>query len=262
MASRLVRFVVSVYVLCAIAHTTYAFFLAPAVRSVVFTGSDIERRSNGTASEAASLSAARAQSTQPRSKAHQDKLLLSGPRKHPALENAGVRAADIRQEDAGDRVWAAAEAAEASSKKGKKKSNKFVPYTPPASLQDSKALVDLRLNGIAGAEWHRDQIYWHPPSHVKAHSSPVEPGLVPTQHSTPVPMSEDQFLSMTFGSALQPSKVIPYFYRATGPDEPGFNREDITIATLVTGNRFKVFERLVEKYQGARSMLLGATSCG
>jgi hypothetical protein len=45
---------------------------------------------------------------------------------------------------------------------------------------------------------------------------------------------------------MGPSNVIPYFYRAKG----SFDSDDITVTTLITSNRFKVFARLVEKYRG------------
>jgi hypothetical protein len=69
-----------------------------------------------------------------------------------------------------------------------------------------------------------------------------------TQHAifTPIMMSEDLFLSKAFAQSMRPSKIIPFFYRAFGE----FDKEDITLTTLVTSNRFKVFARLVENYQG------------
>lgn len=49
------------------------------------------------------------------------------------------------------------------------------------------------------------------------------------------------------GSGPGGGRIIPYFYRAQGE----IREEDITITTLVTGNRFGVFERLVRSYDGA-----------
>ncbi|KAF9485941.1 hypothetical protein BDN70DRAFT_822694 [Pholiota conissans] len=49
---------------------------------------------------------------------------------------------------------------------------------------------------------------------------------------------------------MRPSNIMPYYYRARG----SFNAEDITITTLITSNRFNVFERLVEKYRGPISV--------
>jgi hypothetical protein len=65
-------------------------------------------------------------------------------------------------------------------------------------------------------------------------------------HSEAVPMSEDLFLSKAFANSMRPTKIVPFFYRATGNVDP----EDITITTLITSNRFKVFAQLVERYRG------------
>ncbi|KAF8633341.1 hypothetical protein AX17_004513 [Amanita inopinata Kibby_2008] len=65
-------------------------------------------------------------------------------------------------------------------------------------------------------------------------------------------MDEDLLLSEAFASSLRPSKIIPYFLRA----RDSFSREDITIATLITRNRLKVFMRLVEQYQGPISVAI------
>lgn len=66
-------------------------------------------------------------------------------------------------------------------------------------------------------------------------------------HSEPVYMNEDVFLSKAFSGSMHPSKILPYFYRASGQFDP----EDITIATLITSNRFQVFKRLVQRHKGA-----------
>ncbi|KAJ7072628.1 glycosyltransferase family 49 protein [Mycena amicta] len=65
-------------------------------------------------------------------------------------------------------------------------------------------------------------------------------------------MSETLFLSKAFANSMQPSKIIPFFYRARG----AFDQEDITITTLVTSNRFQVFARLVERYSGPISVTI------
>ncbi|KAJ7717827.1 glycosyltransferase family 49 protein [Mycena maculata] len=65
-------------------------------------------------------------------------------------------------------------------------------------------------------------------------------------------MSEDLFLSKAFATSMSPSKIVPFFYRATGT----FEKEDITITTLVTSNRFQVFARLVERYPGPISVTI------
>ncbi|KAF9418110.1 hypothetical protein BGZ94_009781, partial [Podila epigama] len=50
----------------------------------------------------------------------------------------------------------------------------------------------------------------------------------PNRHEVP----EDYFLSKAFGNAMQPSRVIPYYFKAEGK----FDKEDITITTLITEN--------------------------
>jgi glycosyltransferase-like protein LARGE len=97
----------------------------------------------------------------------------------------------------------------------------------PYSVSDSAALL----------EGSSDVIHW--PSSAYA----LQNGL---GHEKPVAMSEDLFLSKAFAGAMRPSKIVPFFYRATG----GFDKEDITITTLVTSNRFQVFAGLVERYPG------------
>jgi hypothetical protein len=64
--------------------------------------------------------------------------------------------------------------------------------------------------------------------------------------SSSLQISEDFFNSKVFGESLGPSKIIPYYYRATEI----LDGEDITIVTLVTIDRFKVLAALVENYQG------------
>ncbi|KAK4705066.1 hypothetical protein P7C70_g1145, partial [Phenoliferia sp. Uapishka_3] len=233
---RLAKFGLSLYLLIAIAYTAYHFILAPAFNALI--GGPSRPLPSPTTSK---------------NNAPPKALLVDLPlqaKKHPALENAGVRAADIRKEELGDKVWAAAEAAELT-KKGKKSKPVFQEYHPPAVIHDGSELVRKRLHGLDGAEWDVDQMHWHEPMDQRAHSGPASNHLpAKGANRAPVPMSEDHFLSLSFSSSLQPSKVIPYYYRASAPDQPGFNKEDISITTLVTSNRFKVFERLVQQYQG------------
>jgi glycosyltransferase-like protein LARGE len=173
--------------------------------------------------------------------------------KHAALETAGVKAADIRNEDASDPVWQAAEAAEKNANKGGKNSKvKVQPYVRPDHLIGGHQLAHRRMHGMDGAEWDQDKMYWFHPESPEAHAGPPStPAPYEDGSKSPLPLSEDHFLSLSFGNALQPSKVIPYYYRASDPDRIDFRKEDITITTLVTSNRFEVFQRLVERYQGS-----------
>lgn len=74
-----------------------------------------------------------------------------------------------------------------------------------------------------------------------------------SSHSSDVPpffMPEALLLSKAFSQSLQPSKIYPYFYRAT----TSFDQDDITVTTLITRNRLKVFRELVLNYDGPISV--------
>jgi hypothetical protein len=53
-------------------------------------------------------------------------------------------------------------------------------------------------------------------------------------------------ISKGFSNTLKPTKIIPYYYRAWHEHE----RDDITVTTIVTSNRFEALARLVEQYKG------------
>lgn len=59
-------------------------------------------------------------------------------------------------------------------------------------------------------------------------------------------------LSKVFSEAMGPSKVIPYYFKA----QESFDNEEVTIATLVTHNRFKVLSRLASHYRGPVSVAI------
>lgn len=59
-------------------------------------------------------------------------------------------------------------------------------------------------------------------------------------------IEESIILSKAFPHLMKPSQIIPYYYYASGT----FDKEDITITSLITSNRFQTLERLVERYQG------------
>ncbi|ELU39203.1 hypothetical protein AG1IA_06765 [Rhizoctonia solani AG-1 IA] len=54
------------------------------------------------------------------------------------------------------------------------------------------------------------------------------------------------FVSKLFDTAPKLMDVMPYYYRASH----GHENEDVTVATIVTSNRFEALARLVEQYQG------------
>ncbi|SCV68540.1 BQ2448_661 [Microbotryum intermedium] len=276
---RLAKFCLTVYLLAALCYTAYHFVVDPAVRAVLGSDAEVElelqRLSEAHAAAAAAAAAAGAGGAAGAAAGGVDgasssalvsqiaaqvqggivtavdadgKLIGTKTKnRHAALETAGVRASDIRKEDSHDKVWAAAEMAAKAGKKIK------ATYIRPKDLIDGRELVRTRVEGLESVEWDADQMVWHHPSHPLAHSGPSSD---PSQwnHDTgprdTLALSEDHFLSLSFSSSLQPSKVIPYYYRASDPDRPDFNKEDITITTLITSNRLEVFKRLVERYQG------------
>ncbi|KAH9917541.1 uncharacterized protein B0H18DRAFT_1087043 [Fomitopsis serialis] len=90
-------------------------------------------------------------------------------------------------------------------------------------------------------------------------SSSAEPFIFPISelvhrlgmdHATRTSIHEATLLSKAFAGALHPTRVIPFYYRATG----SAGADDVTITTLVTRNRFKVFRQLVERYRGPISV--------
>lgn len=265
---RLARFGASLYILAAIVYTAYHLVLVPAASYVSGPSSrSLARQEQQPAPRAILLEAGQQADVAASARGGASAVegatstTTSSKNRHAALETAGVRAADIRSEDSRDPVWAAAESAD---KKGAKKAKPGV-YHPPEKLLDGRELVRTRVHGFDGVDWDQDQVVWHHPSTDLAHSGPNSPertlklyGNNPRGVKT---TSEDELLSLSFGSSLQPSKVIPYYYRATEPDRPDFNTEDITITTLVTSNRFTVFERLVERYQGASFSYVPSSGC-
>lgn len=117
------------------------------------------------------------------------------------------------------------------------------PFTAPARYnQPANAVAsftsrqELQFLNISN-----EIIYWTPSQLVEKYS------VVENAAVLPITMTEDSFLSKAFSQSMRPSKIVPFFYRATG----GFDKDDITITTLITSNRFKVFAQLVENYEGA-----------
>ncbi|KAF7725926.1 hypothetical protein EC973_009163 [Apophysomyces ossiformis] len=59
-------------------------------------------------------------------------------------------------------------------------------------------------------------------------------------------MPETFVMSKIFSDAMGPSNLTPYFFKARKPVE----KEDLTMATLVTHDRFEVLSRLASHYRG------------
>ncbi|KAI0757386.1 glycosyl-transferase for dystroglycan-domain-containing protein [Daedaleopsis nitida] len=63
---------------------------------------------------------------------------------------------------------------------------------------------------------------------------------------------EETLLSKAFSEAIHPTRIIPFYFKASGTVDP----DDVTITTLVTTNRFRVFKQLVERYRGPISVTI------
>jgi hypothetical protein len=68
-------------------------------------------------------------------------------------------------------------------------------------------------------------------------TDPSESASAESSSMIPMDMTESLFLSKAFAQSMQPNRIIPFFYKATG----NFDQDDIIITTLITGNRFNIF---------------------
>ena len=84
-------------------------------------------------------------------------------------------------------------------------------------------------------------------STLHSDSSDLGPQLFGSYNtSSAYTVSQQTLLSKAFAHSLHPTRIVPYFYRA----ERTFDEDDVTITTLVTSNRFRVFKQLVDRYRG------------
>lgn len=67
-----------------------------------------------------------------------------------------------------------------------------------------------------------------------------------TDNASLAAIPETLLMAKAFADGMQPSKIVPYHYKAS--ESPA--KEDITIITQITANRLQAFERLVEAYDG------------
>lgn len=84
---------------------------------------------------------------------------------------------------------------------------------------------------------HEETLHW-----------PATPNEKNELRSSEVAMKESLFLSKAFSQSMQPCEIIPFYYKGSAK----FEEDDITITTLVTFHRFKVFAELARRYRGAR----------
>ncbi|KAF9920860.1 hypothetical protein FBU30_009195 [Linnemannia zychae] len=65
-------------------------------------------------------------------------------------------------------------------------------------------------------------------------------------------IEEDAVIHKVFSNTIQPSKVLPYYFKAVRDFDP----ESVTITTLITYDRYPVFSKLVTNYQGPISVTI------
>ncbi|KAG9326716.1 hypothetical protein KVV02_002912 [Mortierella alpina] len=65
-------------------------------------------------------------------------------------------------------------------------------------------------------------------------------------------IEEDAVLHKVYANTMQPSKVLPYYFKAVREFDP----ESVTITTLITFDRYPIFSKLVTNYQGPISVTI------
>lgn len=117
------------------------------------------------------------------------------------------------------------------------------PLSDPSASNNSSAPPPVlpwhEWGRVHGVEWNKQVVYWPSSNIPENHAIRDTPSIATT-------VAEDLFLNKAFHNSLQPSKVIPFYYRATNT----IQKQDITITTLVTSDRFRVLAALVHRYQG------------
>lgn len=118
-------------------------------------------------------------------------------------------------------------------------------------LSVTRRFLDTKLPDLEKADvWGEDLIFWEPSSFLSSAF------VSHTRHATP----ESLFLSKAFSHSMRPNRVIPFYFKASGPSMDGtLAKEDITLLTIVTSNRFSVLGRLAKRYQGPISVALHVT---
>lgn len=112
---------------------------------------------------------------------------------------------------------------------------------PSRKISELNRGVSLHNNvGLEKLRWMEEPVYWRPSPRFFFKTSPRKP----------LSMTEQLFLNKAFSQSLQPTNVVPFYYRSSKSSEKRPSYEDISIATLVTSNRFLVLAKLASKYQG------------
>lgn len=113
--------------------------------------------------------------------------------------------------------------------------------SPSRKLSELNRGASLHINvGLEKLRWMEEPVYWRPSPNFFFKTSPRKP----------LSMTEQLFLNKAFSQSLQPTNIVPFYYRSSKSIEKRPSSEDISIATLVTSNRFVVLAKLAHKYQG------------
>ncbi|KAK9766120.1 hypothetical protein K7432_005024 [Basidiobolus ranarum] len=93
------------------------------------------------------------------------------------------------------------------------------------------------------------------PRNPAGHLSQLPMAKTPRPHNWPnseEPVEQQYLFSKLFSESMQPTNLIPYYYKM----DPAPPKKEITVATLITSDRFHVFEKLVRNYKGPISVAL------
>lgn len=230
---RLARLSFTLYLLTAISYTSWHFLLQP-VASLIIYGS--------------------AAGIQPPAMTADQLAYVPPVLDSKADLDAKIERALHINEDKGDKLWGRDKKKKGGGAAAHRDQAARIAAAAEAAGGEggSKALQSSVKShyAVSGEEWSRDLMQWYPQSDSRSHPRGRHANSAlrsaPDIHRKATPMLEDFFLSKAFGESLQPTKVVPYYYKASAD----FAQEDITITTLVTSNRLKVLANLVEHYQG------------
>jgi len=118
--------------------------------------------------------------------------------------------------------------------------------SPSSKFSEIKSDTSLHSNvGPGKLRWAEEPVYWRPSPSFFFKTSPRRP----------LSMTEELFMNKAFSQSLQPTNIVPFYYRSSKSSEKQLSYEDISIATLVTRNRFVVLAKLARKYQGTHFSL-------
>lgn len=65
-------------------------------------------------------------------------------------------------------------------------------------------------------------------------------------------MVEDIMIHKAFANSLQPTSIMPYYFKAARTFDPN----TVTITTLITNDRYPIFSKLVSNYRGPISVCI------